>query len=505
MTKPDDVIHERTDRDVTDLSKAALVAEWSEICENLRHMHHGEDGHATAVDRRHELWTEMRARTDADPPECPECDGTRWTQAIGGPKHCTQCGLGLSEQHQETIEAVDDYWESVQSVPEDQRLVTDGGPEVVGHDRFQLCERCGDPVDTEQPGVWKATNDEQWWHEDCYDEDERLITDGGVPDPDQFRIPTIAELDAMRADAGLSMRDLSRCAGYKDNRFSHILNTDTNPHCRTVRAFLTVLREFDGETDSGDQGPDPEPSAQAADDGEGPTEVDVERIAAKLRHLEADDVGEDPSPDVMTDGGVDYDRFDHFYMQRGNTSTSTFHASPACSAIKGKYEDRTEDRGPEYARFCDARPCPRCHGDDEYVFVSAGKNHKHRFHRDPECGHLQRAAEITRKRLDDIAVHFEPCRRCAGGTGHNQRGEMDEQPCPLCGEPVKELPAHLPCDGDGEEVATDGGDVWYCGDCLAEYESDDAARRCCTESAIDNQPTGATDEAVRDAVGEVTD
>ncbi|MFC7077888.1 hypothetical protein [Haloarcula halophila] len=127
---PDDVVHERTDRDVTALSKAALVAEWSEICENLRHMHHGEEGHTAAVDRRHELWNEMRARTDADPPECPECDGTRWTQGMGQPKHCTQCGFALDERHQETIEAVDAYWETVQSVPEDQRLVTDGGPLV---------------------------------------------------------------------------------------------------------------------------------------------------------------------------------------------------------------------------------------------------------------------------------------------------------------------------------------------------------------------------------------
>jgi hypothetical protein len=31
--------------------------------------------------------------------------------------------------------------------------------------------------------------------------------------------------------------------------------------------------------------------------------------------------------------------------------------------------------------------------------------------------------------------------------GYDQRkGEMEESPCPLCGEPVKVLPDHLPCD-----------------------------------------------------------
>lgn len=38
-----------------------------------------------------------------------------------------------------------------------------------GTDRFVECQHCGDPVDTLQPGTWKAANDEQWWHEECYD------------------------------------------------------------------------------------------------------------------------------------------------------------------------------------------------------------------------------------------------------------------------------------------------------------------------------------------------
>jgi transcriptional regulator with XRE-family HTH domain len=135
----------------------------------------------------------------------------------------------------------------------------------------------------------------------------------GAPDPDDYRIPTIDELDAMRVAAGLSMKDLSDCAGFKSNRFSHILNNDTNPQTRTIRAFLTALQAFDGHSPSGEQGPDPEPSELVDDGSDGPTEVDVDRIAARLRRLDPDAVGEDPTPpdadeNLLTDGGqVDRD------------------------------------------------------------------------------------------------------------------------------------------------------------------------------------------------------
>lgn len=39
--------------------------------------------------------------------------------------------------------------------------------------RYVSCENCGKIVDTHTPGVWKAPNDEQWWHEDCYDKIEK--------------------------------------------------------------------------------------------------------------------------------------------------------------------------------------------------------------------------------------------------------------------------------------------------------------------------------------------
>lgn len=42
-----------------------------------------------------------------------------------------------------------------------------------GNDRYVDCQECGEPVDTQEPGHWKAPNDEQWWHADCYDKIEK--------------------------------------------------------------------------------------------------------------------------------------------------------------------------------------------------------------------------------------------------------------------------------------------------------------------------------------------
>jgi len=116
------------------------------------------------------------------------------------------------------------------------------------------------------------------------------------PDPDEFRIPTIEQLDAMRVAANLSMKDLSECAGFKSNRFSHILNNDVNPQTRTIRAFLTALQEFDGHSISAATGPDPTPSEHVTTNGDGPTEVDIERISARLERLSPAAVGADPTP-----------------------------------------------------------------------------------------------------------------------------------------------------------------------------------------------------------------
>ena len=123
MSGKSDVRHTLTNRDVEQLSKAALKAEWSEtfgqiaagVAENID----------KAWDRRHELWQEMRARTDADPPKCPECAETAgWSQELGGPKECNACGWMPSSEDMDLIEEIDSYWQSVRATDSAQSQTT---------------------------------------------------------------------------------------------------------------------------------------------------------------------------------------------------------------------------------------------------------------------------------------------------------------------------------------------------------------------------------------------
>lgn len=109
-----DVKHELTDRDVADLSKAALVAEWKQAYETLQ-ISLPDDEREQIWDRRQELWNEMKRRTDAEAPECPDCGTQRWVQSLGDPKHCGGCGLTLGERHEELIAEINAYWNKVQS------------------------------------------------------------------------------------------------------------------------------------------------------------------------------------------------------------------------------------------------------------------------------------------------------------------------------------------------------------------------------------------------------
>lgn len=45
--------------------------------------------------------------------------------------------------------------------------------DVTETERTEQCEECGEPVDTMEPGHWKSPNDEQWYHEGCYDKVEK--------------------------------------------------------------------------------------------------------------------------------------------------------------------------------------------------------------------------------------------------------------------------------------------------------------------------------------------
>ncbi|WP_058997715.1 hypothetical protein [Haloarcula sp. CBA1127] len=117
------VKHEITDRPVEDLSKPALVAEWSEICEQLA------SGTATvrdaAWDRRQTLWAEMRDRTDGVPPACPECGARSWSQIFGGAKSCNGCEFQPSAEDMDLIDAIDSYWSAVTAVGSSRSVVQD--------------------------------------------------------------------------------------------------------------------------------------------------------------------------------------------------------------------------------------------------------------------------------------------------------------------------------------------------------------------------------------------
>ena len=110
----DTVKHEVTDRDVSDLSRAALRAEWSEAYEQLLGTVSDEQ-RDELWERRRDLWNEMQERCEAEPPECPECGHRGWSQEFGNPKHCNGCGWAPGAEEMDLIQAIDEYWSSVQS------------------------------------------------------------------------------------------------------------------------------------------------------------------------------------------------------------------------------------------------------------------------------------------------------------------------------------------------------------------------------------------------------
>jgi transcriptional regulator with XRE-family HTH domain len=279
---------------------------------------------------------------------CPHCDGARlrtvqhnpvggWPEGEGS-HYCKDCA-----EHVDPVER-DPYQAGrprnglakrlADAEPDD--LVTDGGQDVVyvaakstggsgvvvhtdpgchqlscarkilerpadAYPGREVCSVCRGEVasaNTNPNGPWQQL--------EAADPDD-LVTDGGVPDPDAFRLPTITELDAMRTALNLGQRELSRRADLEPSRFNHILHNDVDPHASTLRAFLDVLQDADPQTDDEIErtGPKPEPSTTAGHDPE-----DFELLSAKLHHSPPDAVGEDPRPpererdsEIRTDGG----------------------------------------------------------------------------------------------------------------------------------------------------------------------------------------------------------
>lgn len=101
--------------DPSDMSHSALKNEWQEVAERLNTPTSDSEIHDRLWNRRTELWQEMKSRTDADPPECPGCGGSRWGQSPGEPKVCMECDLHLGSPRQDLIERIDEYWRAVKS------------------------------------------------------------------------------------------------------------------------------------------------------------------------------------------------------------------------------------------------------------------------------------------------------------------------------------------------------------------------------------------------------
>ena len=283
---------------------------------------------------------------------CPECDRTgvrkrllekEQSWAEGKRWKCNHCGAEFDEPVTRERESIGGTaglaGELLRADPDD--LVTDGGQEMVWThstaagesittyhtdrdcpslhtsaaiverdpdtlpERATHCQLCADRL-----GEREIEHD--WSYQAALRDHsgDDLVTDGGAPEPDSFRIPTIADLDAMRVAKGLSQRDLSLRAGCEESRFNVILNKDLDPHTNTLRAFLAVLQDAEPRDDDEIErtGPKPEPSPNADPDPE-----DFELLSAQLHHSPPDAIGEDPRPpererddDLRADGGGSY-------------------------------------------------------------------------------------------------------------------------------------------------------------------------------------------------------
>lgn len=95
-------------------------------------------------------------------------------------------------------------------------------------------------------------------------------SDDDQPTPEQFRIPTVAEIDQMRVDRNLTQRELSRRAGFEKGRFNTILHKDMDPHTETMRSLLEVIQEADADREeqelASQRGPKPTPSPALEED-----------------------------------------------------------------------------------------------------------------------------------------------------------------------------------------------------------------------------------------------
>ncbi|WP_435147191.1 DUF7563 family protein [Halobaculum sp. P14] len=104
-----------TDRTpVEELSGKDLVAEKRELSELLAEgcRPHTDEWHDYVYNRSWDVWNEIRARAETEPPTCDNCGESKWSQAPGDPVRCNGCGVPADR---ETEQAVHDAWNRMES------------------------------------------------------------------------------------------------------------------------------------------------------------------------------------------------------------------------------------------------------------------------------------------------------------------------------------------------------------------------------------------------------
>lgn len=246
-------------------------------------------------------------RTLCQNPACFGDDGTP-DEGTEGPT-CPRCGE--AERDRRTVEGriavVDPCGCEIALLPDGGQQLVDACPECESADLHErspespqsvlpadapgyLCKACRHEFDepVQRPSTEQLSGLSKTLAEADPDD---LATDGGAPDPDAFRIPTIDDLDAMRVAHGLSQKELSRRAGCEPDRFNHILHHDIDPQTATMRAFLDVLQAAEPQApdDVERRGPKPRPST----------------LAGQL---------DEADPDVIPDGGLRFTTTDNIFV-----------------------------------------------------------------------------------------------------------------------------------------------------------------------------------------------
>lgn len=99
------------DTDVSEMNRSELVSEYAEVGDELYFNTPTETEHENLLNRRVELWNELKSRVDVNLPDCPECGNDSWMQTPGDPKECSNCQYKPTDT--DLVEQIDDAWNTI--------------------------------------------------------------------------------------------------------------------------------------------------------------------------------------------------------------------------------------------------------------------------------------------------------------------------------------------------------------------------------------------------------